>query len=458
MKDIAASAKAQVIAGQDVASVGATAVNRLDTLVDLAGYSAEALGHLAAVSELYLPDIASELTRVTGFLDGISEMIAAPAETAAKEKARWGLQNLGRGYHEEAEHDLSASLELYPYDGAVHLALGICLSSSGDVKRLSDATAAYRAAVRYARGESPRVLAAGALLAHNILKSTGQTSQGTDLLRTALDEVPDAPDLWLAFAASTKETAALTRALELDPSLVTVALGAGLEVGPAIDATVAGWTDKLVPLSQACEQARAVLVEVSPHLPPPPPVVLQGAEPADRLLEASALRKSLPAYLGRLDAEARKSGTVAAPSSSAPAPPANRGYNPLENVGLAAMWGWVPGLVVAVAYDLFRAHPEDPMHTKVHIFSGTAFVVVWAGLVGVALIAAVLQASASASSKREYNQLLSLHNEKAGRAEERLAAERTRRSEAAQILNGAESVAEGLVEPKVTRPFVLGKS
>src|SRR5947209_17134159 len=58
-------------------------------LVDVSGYSADSLGHLLAVADEYLPQIAHRLTSIEGFIVGISEMLANPAETAAHEKAKW---------------------------------------------------------------------------------------------------------------------------------------------------------------------------------------------------------------------------------------------------------------------------------------------------------------------------------------------------------------------------------
>lgn len=169
--------------------------------------------------------ISQDLQAQTAVLRNIERLLSAPASVASAERLRSGTKALGYGWVPESISELSASISLYPLNGAAHFQLARALLAAGDKARALESA---QRAMRYLRPVDPSLYAASVLIAVRIAEdSDPETARG--ILAGALTGRPRCADLYLLKAHLDNDPDALMTALDVEPAIGLIAVGLGLE-------------------------------------------------------------------------------------------------------------------------------------------------------------------------------------------------------------------------------------
>jgi tetratricopeptide (TPR) repeat protein len=181
----------------------------------------EAIRNLGALFDWKLEQLNSQFSAQTQRLDGITQLLARPLDTQAKElweRAQFAAQ---RGWIDESVQSYKQAIEKSPFLYPAHLQLGFLYA----YKRydFDSAIESFRLAARYAETDDPASAAQAHLHVHKILREQGRLEESWRHVSRACELDPTlAPGWWdratlaAELAIAGEAEASLRRAISLD--------------------------------------------------------------------------------------------------------------------------------------------------------------------------------------------------------------------------------------------------
>jgi tetratricopeptide (TPR) repeat protein len=268
---------------------------------------ADEISRMAAVADWALPSIVEHLASTAERLGGVAQMLANPTENAAAEFYRRGCYALTSGWLEEAEADLLAAVNVYPYNPRTWFNLGIARQRSGSN---DSAAEAYSRCARYGVANEPALTARAVLLAAFMHRTAQRPDASSDILRDYADRLDRCAELHLAAGVHHNDHDHLVRAFSLEPEMVVDARSARASGIEQAAKAVCEMPDSPVHRLRAIEQLAAHLAD-SAHRAgfdsvrsAPNPISLP-APGADALLLANRALPGVMHAIDRLTAQIR---------------------------------------------------------------------------------------------------------------------------------------------------------
>jgi hypothetical protein len=174
------------------------------------------LARVAAVADWALPAIVEHLALTAERVGGMEQMLANPSETAAAELYRRGCFALQSGWTEEAESDLHAAVQQFPYNPKSWFNLGVARQRKGAVIAATDA---YRSCARYGLRLDKGLAATAVLMVAFIYRDAGDSESSLRILSEYAQGLASCAELDLALGVHHEQFDSLVRALVLDPGL-----------------------------------------------------------------------------------------------------------------------------------------------------------------------------------------------------------------------------------------------
>ncbi len=190
----------------------------------LAEQIADDISRMAAVADWAMGSIAEHLADTADRLGGIEQMLASPTETAAAEFYRRGSFALRSGWLEEAEADLCAAVDAYPYNPRSWFNLGVARQRANSTEAAAEA---YGLCARYGARSDPSLTARAVLLAAYLHRAAKRPDLSAAMLRDYANQIGSCAELHLAAGVHHADRYHLIQALVLAPET-------------AVDARVAG--------------------------------------------------------------------------------------------------------------------------------------------------------------------------------------------------------------------------
>jgi hypothetical protein len=250
---------------------------------------ADEISRMAATADWALPSIVEHLAATAERLGGVEQMLASPTETASAELYRRGSYALTSGWLEEAEADLSAAVDIYPYNPRTWFNLGVARQRAGSGHA---AVEAYSRCARYAAPSDAALTARAVLLAAFLHRSERRPNASADILRDYADRLNRCAELHLAAGVHHNDHDHLVRALALAPEMAADARAAGASGLDAAARAVVEMSDGPVYRLRAIERLAAELVAAA-HLAG---LVNVGAVPSPQDLPADSVEALLLAH------------------------------------------------------------------------------------------------------------------------------------------------------------------